>query len=126
MEQWHRASAQKGRRLVASDLHNSNRAAAILSWHFEPAHGRNARPHLITALSVRGDVSSELRAEYVVAAWLLVCVALAIERRTVCRGRIGVVLDNAIELSGDDLAMFGFVKGPKQGGYRGDYYELRA
>jgi len=51
LEQWHRASAQKGRRLVVSDLHN---------------------------------------------------------------------------FSGEDLAVFGFVRGPKRGGYRGDYYELRA
>jgi hypothetical protein len=34
LEQWHRASPHKGRRLIADDLGNGNRAAAILSWHW--------------------------------------------------------------------------------------------
>lgn len=126
LAEWHRADPHKGRRLVAADLHNRNRAAAILSWHYEPRRGRRGRPHLITSLAVRGNVSRELRAEYVVALWLLTCVALAIDRKTVRRKRIGVVLDNAIELSLQDLTAIGFSRGPQRGGYRGEYYELRA
>jgi hypothetical protein len=126
LAEWHRADARKRRRLIASDLRNQNRAAAILSWHYEPRRGRDQRPHLITSLAVRHDVGPELRAEYMVVLWLLTCVALAIDRKTIRRGRIGVVLDNAIELDAAQLAAFGFKRGPKRGGYRGEYYELRA
>jgi hypothetical protein len=40
LAEWHRADARKGRRLIASDLRNKNRAGAILSWHCEPRRGR--------------------------------------------------------------------------------------
>lgn len=54
------------------------------------------------------------------------CVALAIDQRTVSHGRIGVVIDKAIALSKDELRAFGFQLGPRSGGYRGPYYELSA
>jgi hypothetical protein len=114
LAEWHRADARKGRRLIASDLRNKNRAGAILSWHYEPRRGRNQRPHLITSLAVRHDVGPDLRAEYMVALWLLTCVALAIDRRTIRRGRVGVVLDNAIELDAAELAAFGLTRGVRK------------
>lgn len=126
LAEWHMADPRKGRRLIAGDLRNQNRAAAILSWHYERGRGRRQRPHLITSLAVRHDIAERLRGEYMVALWLLTCIALAIDRRTVRRGRVGVVLDNAIELDSSELDAFGFARGPKRGGYRGEYYELRA
>ncbi|HEU0018923.1 MAG TPA: hypothetical protein VFQ14_01400 [Thermoleophilaceae bacterium] len=126
LEQWHRASPHKGRRLIADDLGNGNRAAAILSWHFEPGGGTHRRPHLITSIGLRMDVPPDLRMQHLVAGWLLLCVALAIDQRTVSRGRIGVVLDKAIALSQDELRAFGFQRGPRSSGYRGAYYELPA
>jgi hypothetical protein len=128
MKAWHTAKGQKGRRLLAGDLRPDNRVAAILAWHFE--HGSRSgepRPHLITAAAVRKDVEDHaLRAEYLVALWLLMCVVAAIDRRTVRAGRIGVVVDGGIALSTSDLVGLGFTRGRKREGYRGDYYTLPA
>jgi hypothetical protein len=125
IEQWHRADPSKGRRLVAGDLANHNRAAAILSWHFEPRRGRHARPHLITSLGLRAATTG-LRADDLVAAWLLTCVALAIDRRITRHDRIGVVIDSAIDVAKGELVAWGFRKGSPRRGYRGAYYELDA
>jgi hypothetical protein len=91
---FHGAEAQKGRRLTAVDLRNESRVAALMAWHFEPrpAQGGSRRPHLVVALALAEDARGELRGEYLVACWLL---CLAIDRRTVAKGRIGVVLDAA-------------------------------
>lgn len=128
MKVWHMANGQKGRRLIASDLRNDNRVAAILAWHFEPSPASaSQRPHLITAAAIRKDVEDRsLQAEYMVALWLLVCVLVAIDRRTIKAGQVGLVLDGAIALSPAALADFGFRRGRKRAGYRGDYYTLRA
>jgi hypothetical protein len=129
MKAWHMAEGQKGRRLLAGDLREDNRVAAILAWHFElGSHGGTQRPHLITAAAVRKDVEGNpaLRAEYLVALWLLTCVMAAIDRRTVQAGRVGLVLDSGIALSAGELANFDFKRGRKREGYRGDYYTLPA
>jgi hypothetical protein len=129
MKAWHMAEGQKGRRLLAGDLREDNRVAAILAWHFEPgSRSGSQRPHLITAAAVRRDVEDNpaLRAEYLVALWLLVCVVAAIDRRTVRAGRVGLVLDGGIALSAGELANFDFKRGHKREGYRGDYYTLPA
>lgn len=128
IEAWHRADGQKGRRLIASDLREDNRVAAVLAWHFEPRASRTAqRPHLITAAAVRKEVRDPaLRAEYLVALWLLMCVTAAIDRRTIQAGQVGLVLDSGIGLDASDLASFGFKRGRKRAGYRGDYYTLPA
>lgn len=125
---FHDAEAQKGRRLTAIDLRNQNRVAALMAWHFEPRprQGGSRRPHLITALSVAQDAEGPLRGEYLVACWLLCAIGLAIDRRTVEKGRIGVVLDAAIALEQAELADLGFKRGRKRDGYKGTYYELAA
>jgi hypothetical protein len=122
------ADGPKGRRLLASDLRNDNRVAAILAWHLQPGpSSAAATPHLITAAAIRTDIEDRaLRAEYLVALWLLMCVTLAIDRRTIRAGRVGVVLDSGIALSARELADFGFRRGPKSDAYRGDYYTLEA
>ena len=51
---WHGADGAKGRRLLAGDLANDNRVAAVLAWHFEP--DASGRPHLVTAAAVRDGV----------------------------------------------------------------------
>lgn len=124
LKAWHTADGQKGRRLVVSDLRNDNRVAATLAWHFQPgAH----RPHLITAAAVRlGVEDPALRADYLVALWLLVCVTAAIDRATIQVGHVGLVLDRGIALMPSELAHFGFRRGRKSEGYRGDYYTLPA
>lgn len=121
---WHGADGTKGRRLLASDLANDNRVAALLAWHFEP--DTSGRPHLVTAAAVRQGIDRALEAEYLVAVWLLMCVALAIDRRTIRRGRIGLVRDRAIELDAAQLALLGFRRGRRAGGYEGDYYVFEA
>lgn len=127
MKAWHMAEGQKGRRLLVGDLREDNRVAAILAWHFEPGSpGGSKRPHLITAAAVRKDVSPAVRAEYLVALWLLTCVMAAIDRRTVQAGRVGLVVDSGIALSASELAGFGFKRGRQREGYRGDYYTLPA
>jgi hypothetical protein len=90
MKAWHMADGHKGRRLLASDLRNDNRVAAILAWHFEPGPpSADHRPHLVTAAAIRKDVEDRaLRAEYMVALWLLTCVVAAIDRRTIKTGRV--------------------------------------
>jgi hypothetical protein len=127
MKAWHMAEGQKGRRLLAGDLGAGNRVAALLAWHFEPGSQATQRPHLITSAAVRADVEDRaLRAEYLVALWLLVCVVGAIDRRTIQAGHVGLVVDRAIALSPAELADFGFKRGRKRDGYRGDYYTLPA
>jgi hypothetical protein len=129
MKAWHMAEGQKGRRLLAGDLREDNRVAAILAWHFEPgSRNGSQRPHLITAAAVRKDVEDNpaLRAEYIVALWLLMCVMAAIDRRTIRAGRVGLVLDGGIALSAGELASFDFKRGRKREGYRGDYFTLPA
>lgn len=125
---FHGAEAQKGRRLTAVDLRNEGRVAALMAWHFEPrqAQGGSRRPHLVTALSLAEDAEGPLRGEYLVACWLLCMIGLAIDRRTVEKGRIGVVLDAAIVLDKTELADLGFRRGKRRGGYSGEYYELVA
>jgi hypothetical protein len=125
---FHDAEAQKGRRLTAVDLRNQSRVAAMMAWHFEPRprQGGSRRPHLVTALSVAQDAAGPLRGEYLVACWLLCMIGLAIDRRTVEKGRIGVVLDAAIALEREELAELGFRRGRKRDGYKGTYYELAA
>ncbi len=128
MKAWHMAEGQKGRRLLASDLREDNRVAAILAWHFEPgSRGGTRRPHLITAAAVRKDVQDPaVRAEHLIALWLLMCVMAAIDRKTVRAGRVGLVLDSGIELGAGELASLGFKRGRRREGYRGDYYTLPA
>lgn len=128
MKVWHMADGQKGRRLLASDLRNDNRVAAVLGWHFEPGSASGSRrPHLITAAAIRKDAEDRsLQAEYMVALWLLTVVMAAIDRRTIKAGHVGLALDGAIALSPAALADFGFVRGRKRAGYRGDYYTLPA
>ncbi len=125
---FHGAEAQKGRRLTVIDLRNEHRVAALMAWHFEarPGQGGTRRPHLVVALALAEDARGVLRGEYLVACWLLCLIGLAIDRRTVAKGRIGVVLDAAIALSQDELAALGFKRGPKRDGYSGDYFDLSA
>lgn len=112
----------KGRRLVANDLANDNRVAALLSWHFEP--DETGRPHLVTSAAIRSDVVRAVEAEYLVALWFLVCVAAAIDRRTLKYGKVGVVRDRGIEPTVDQLVAMGFRPGPRRDGYKGDYFTL--
>lgn len=132
---WHRADAAKGRRLIAADLRNANRAAAFLAWHFEDpdtkpprAKAGRRRPHLITSLCVRDDAGSRLRGEYMIAALLLTLVVAAIDTLTVAHGRIGLVEDSGIALTPDELDMLGFAPGvgERNGGWAdGGYRERR-
>jgi hypothetical protein len=116
---WHAADGPKGRRLLASDLANDNRVAALLSWHFEAPAGR---PHLVTSAAIVTRASGDLASEYMIALWLLFCVAAAIDRLTVNRGEVGLVRDSAIELDDGQLRDFGLTPGRKRGGYKGDYW----
>lgn len=122
MSVWHGADGAKGRRLLAGDLANDNRVAAARAWHFEP--DTSGRPHLVTAAAVREGVELAIEGEYLVALWLLVCVAVAIDRRTIARGRVGLVRDRAIDVDLDTLTLtlLGFRRGRKADGYDGDYY----
>lgn len=120
---WRAADGAKGRRLLAADLHADRRVAALLSWHFEP--GRR-RPHLVTSAAVRSGIPEHVRVDYLVALWLLLCAGLAIDRMTVERGRIGLVVDNAVELAPGELASLGLVRSSTRGGYRGDYLVFEA
>jgi hypothetical protein len=116
---WRAADGIKGRRLLAADLATEGRVAALLSWHFEP---RGRRPHLVTSAAVRAGVSDQVRSDYLVALWLLLCAASAIDKLTINRGEIGVVVDNAIELDRSELARLGLVRSSARGGYAGDYF----
>jgi hypothetical protein len=99
-----------------------------MAWHFEAssAQGGSQRPHLVVALGLARDARGLLHAEYLVACWLLCLVGLAIDRRTVAKGRIGVVLDTAIALPEAELGALGFKRGSQRNGYSGDYFELPA
>lgn len=121
---WHSADGAKGRRLLAGDLANDNRVAALVAWHFEP--DASGRPHLVTAAAVRAGIEPALEAEYLVALWLLVCVVAAIDRRTIRRGHIGLARDSAICLPAAQLEALGFRRGRRADGYRGDYYVFDA
>lgn len=125
---FHGAEAEKGRRFTAVDLRNQNRVAALMAWHFEPhpAQGGSRRPHLVVALALAEDAQGTLRGEYLTACWLLCLIGLAIDRRTVAKGRISVVLDAAIALSREEVTALGFKRGRRRGGYSGDYFELVA
>jgi hypothetical protein len=125
---FHVADEQKGRRLTAVDLRNESRVAALMAWHFEArvAQGGSRRPHLVVALGLAQDAHGILRAEYLVACWLLCLIGLAIDRRTVAKGCIGVVLDAAIDLSERELDALGFRRAPRRAGYAGNYFELVA
>jgi hypothetical protein len=117
-----------GRRLVAADLHSDNRVAAVLAWHFEAKPARGARrPHLITAAAVRKDLNDlALRSEYLVALWLLMCVAAAIDRKTGQVGRVGLVQDAGIALTAAEIADLGLQRGRMSDGYKGEYYTFGA
>lgn len=54
------------------------------------------------------------------------CVAAAIDRRTIARGRVGLVRDSAIDVDIDVLKVLGFRRGRKSDGYEGDYYVFEA
>jgi len=99
-----------------------------MAWHFQPqpAQGGSRRPHLVVALGVAENAQGALQGEYLVACWLLCLVGLVIDRRTVAKGRIGVVLDAAIALSQEELIALGFKRGRRRGGYLGEYFELPA
>jgi hypothetical protein len=65
MSVWHGADGAKGRRLLAGDVANDNRVAALLAWHFEP--DTSGRPHLLTSAAVRAGVDVPVEPEYIVA-----------------------------------------------------------
>lgn len=121
---WHDADASKGRRLLVADLANSNTVAALLSWHF--ATRKAPTPHLITSAAIARGATGALKVEYHLALWILICLAAAIDRVTLRRGHLGLVLDNAIDLSVDELRQFGFTRGPRGDGYAGEYYVVDA
>ncbi|MGH2904779.1 MAG: hypothetical protein ACRDK7_14530 [Solirubrobacteraceae bacterium] len=138
LKEFHRADARKGRRLLVRDL-DAGHIAAILAWHFEEgppedaehkrSRGKRLRPHLVTSIAIRQDAATTTRGEYMVMLWHLLLVVAAIDRRTVKRGRVGVVADSAISLTPEDLRALGLRKGPssRHGGYPGRaYYELAA
>jgi hypothetical protein len=116
---------------------NAGHIAAALAWHFEEgppedagqkrSRNKRLRPHLVTSMVVRHDAAGAIRGEYTVMLWYLLLLVAAIDRRTVKRCRVGVVADNAIILTPDELRALGLRKGPssKHGGYGGRaYYEL--
>jgi len=138
LKEFHRADARKGRRLLVRDL-DAGHVAAVLSWHFEegPAEGiehkrsrsKRLRPHLVTSMAIRQNATRATQGEYMVMLWYLLLIVAAIDRRTVKRGRVGVVADSAIILTPDEMGALGLRKGPasKHGGYPGRvYYELSA
>jgi hypothetical protein len=100
----------------------------LLAWHFKAKLIRGARrPHLITAAAVRKDLNDDaLRSEYLVALWLLVCVAAAIDRKTGQVGRVGLVRDAGIALTAAEMADLELQRGRMSDGYRGEYYTFEA
>jgi len=138
LKEFHRADARKGRRLLVRDL-DSGQVAAVLAWHFEEgpreddkhkrSRGKRLRPHLVTSMTIRQDTAGATRGEYTVMLWYLLLIVAAIDRRTVKRGRVGVLADSAIVLTPDELRALGLRRGPfsRHGGYAGRaYYELSA
>jgi hypothetical protein len=136
LEEFHRADAKKGRRLLVRDL-DASHVAAVLAWHFEEgppedvehkrSRSKRLRPHLVTSMVVRADAAGATYGEYTVMLWYLLLIVAAIDRRTVNRRRVGVIADNAIILTPDELHALGLRKGPstKHGGYADRaYYEL--
>jgi hypothetical protein len=136
LEEFHRADARKGRRLLVRDL-DASHIAAVLSWHFEtgPTEEEGAqrrrrkrlRPQLVTSMVIRQDAAEAVRGEYTVMLWYLLLIVVAIDRLTVNRRRVGIVVDSAIVLTPDELRMLGLRKGPssKHGGHADRaYYEL--
>jgi hypothetical protein len=136
LEEFHRADARKGRRLLVRDL-DAGHIAAVLSWHFEQgpteqegaqrSRHRRLRPHLVTSMAVRGDATVPVRGEYTVMLWYLLLIVAAIDCRTVNRRRVGVVVDSAIVFTLEELRILGLRKGPsrKHGGHADRaYYEL--
>lgn len=121
--------------MLVTDL-DAGQVAAFLAWHFEggpvgPGSSRRSRrrPHLVVSAGVRDGAAGDIRGAYTVMLWQLFLFVLAIDRRTVQRGRVGVQLDSAILLTAIELEMFGCQKGPstRHGGYADDgYYELVA
>ena len=85
---------------------------------YPPPAGRDALAAWHSADGATGD----LRSEYLVGLWLLVCVTAAIDRLTVNRGAAGLVRDGAIELDDDQLQAFGLTPGRRRGGYAGAYW----
>jgi len=90
------------------------------------SRGRRSGERRGAPSTVAEDAVGPLRGEYLVACWLLCLVGLAIDRRTVAKGRIGVVLDAAIDLSPEELEAFDFKRGRRRDGYSGNYLELSA
>ncbi len=136
LEEFHRADARKGRRLLVRDL-DAGHIAAVLSWHFEQgpieqagaqrSRHRRLWPHLVTSMVVRQDTGMAVRGEYTVMLWYLLLIVASIDRRTVNRRRVGVVVDSAIVLTPDELRALRLRKGPsrKHGGHADRaYYEL--
>ncbi len=136
LKEFHRADANKGRRLLVRDL-DAGHVAAVLAWHFEQgpyediehkrSRSKRLRPHLVTSMVVRRDAAGALHGEYTVMLWYLLLIVAAIDHRTVNRRRIGVIADNGIILTPDELHALGLRKGPstKHGGYANQaYYEL--
>ena len=76
----------------------------------------------MTSAAIRSGATGELRADYLVALWLLFCAAAAIDRRTVRRGEVGLVRDNAVELDAAELRKLGLTPGRRGVGYAGDYW----
>ena len=91
LEEFHRADAKKGRRLLVRDL-DAGHIAAVLAWHFEAgprehderrrSRRKRLRPHLATSLTVRHDATGATRGEYTVMLWYLL---LVVARSTASR-----------------------------------------
>ena len=116
---------------------DAGHVAAVLAWHFEPgpteqaARGRSRGKTLAATpdheCGGSNGAAGAMRGEYMVMLWYLLLVVAAIDRRTVKRGRIGMVADRAIVLTPVELRTLGLRRGPshRHGGYAGrDYYEL--
>ena len=132
-EAYHGAAAEKGRRVLMTDL-NRGEVAAFLAWHFEAgpigpgkSKSKRRRPHLVVSAGVRDEAEGQLRSEYTVMLWHLFQFVAAIDQETVERNRVGVYLDGRVLLTEDEFRAFGMSKGPaeRNGGYQGtNYYEL--
>lgn len=97
------------------------------SWDGDPQTVVRLDRLLVTSMVVRHDAAGALRGEYTVMLWYLLMIVAAIDRCTVKRGRVGVLADNAIILTPDELQALGLRQGPstKHGGHADrHYYEL--